>query len=104
MDGTPWAVSANWPGLHVYDQEQETESGTQNVTVNEFNIVKTVSGGIRQPGIRIGKEKYTFLKFDQEYKSCTLGKSNGGAILSKTKDCIVIGIWEKEEIMSTNTN
>ena len=30
-DGTPWAVSAEWPGLHNYEQEQETESGTEIV-------------------------------------------------------------------------
>ena len=30
-DGIPWAVSANWPGLHTYEQEQETEMGTELV-------------------------------------------------------------------------
>ena len=39
-DGTPWAVSANWPGLHIYEQEQETEYGSELVQVNEWNIVK----------------------------------------------------------------
>ena len=39
MDGTPWAVSANWPGLHIYEHEQESEyGGTELVQVNEFNI------------------------------------------------------------------
>ena len=39
MDGTPWAVSANWPGLHTYEHEQESEyGGTELVQVNEFNI------------------------------------------------------------------
>ena len=44
--------------------EQETENGNQIVQVNEFAIVDTVSGGVRKPGIRIGNEKYGFVKFD----------------------------------------
>ena len=63
-DGTPWAVSANWPGLQEYEMEQETENGNQIVQVNEFAIVDTVSGGVRKPGIRIGNQKYGFVKFD----------------------------------------
>ena len=63
-DGTAWAVSDNWPGLHTYEQEQDTEAGVQTVLVNEWEIVDKVSMGQRMPGIRIGKEKYTFVRFD----------------------------------------
>ena len=84
--------------------EQETENGNQIVQVNEFAIVDTVSGGVRKPGIRIGNEKYGFVKFDQEFKSATLAKSSGGATLCKTAKCIIIGIWEKELKMSNGLN
>ena len=30
-DGTPWAVSHNWPGLHTYEVEQEAEVGVEIV-------------------------------------------------------------------------
>ena len=40
--------------------------------VDEWAILKEVAGGIRKPGIRIAKEKYTFIKFDQEYRSAHL--------------------------------
>ena len=84
--------------------EQETENGNQIVQVNEFAIVDTVSGGVRKPGIRIGNEKYGFVKFDQEFKSATLAKSSGGATLCKTAKCNIIGIWEKELKMSNGLN
>ena len=103
-DGTPWAVSENWPGLHTYEQEQDTENGTETVLVDEWKIVENVSGGVRRPGIRIGREKYGFVKYDQEFKSAQLAKSTGGAILCKTAKCIVVGIWEKEAKMSNGLN
>ena len=69
LDGEPWAVSANWPGLHTHEKEIEGEYGPEITMINEFEIAKFVSGGVRRPGIYLGKEKYGFVKFDQEYKS-----------------------------------
>ena len=63
--------------------------------VDEWAIMKEVSGGIRKPGIRIGKEKYTFIKFDQEYRSAHLIRQNGGAVVCKTAKCVIIGMWDK---------
>ena len=105
-DGTPYAVSANWPGLHTYEAEQETENGTEIVLVNEWSILDQVAGGIRKPGIRIGgkEEKYTFVKFNQEYKSAQLAKQTGGATACKTNKLVLIGIWEKDKLMSNDKN
>ena len=63
-DGTPWAVSHNWPGLQNYEVTEETEYGPKTNQVNEFATMDSVSGGIRKPGISIGQQKYTFVKFD----------------------------------------
>ncbi len=103
LDGTPWAVSPNWPGLSVYEQEQETENGLETVLVDEWAIVLQISTGARRPGIRMGKEKYTFLRFNNEYKSAALVKSKGGAFVCKTAKCVIIGTWDGEAMMSNNT-
>ena len=76
------------------------EGGTEKVMVDEWQIVDAVSTGQRKPGIRIGKEKYTFLRFTPEYRSAHLAKSKGGACLVKTPKCVIIGIWDKETNMS----
>ena len=99
-DGTAWAVSDNWPGLHTYEQEQDTEAGVQTVLVNEWEIVDKVSMGQRMPGIRIGKEKYTFVRFDPQFKSAHLVKTKGGATLVKTNKAVIIGTWTQELDMS----
>lgn len=101
-DGTAWAVTADWPGLSEYDQEQETENGLEIVHVNEFQIMNQVAGGVRRPGIRMGGEKYTFVRHDPMYKSTYLIKATGGAICAKTKTCILIGTWSKDATMSNN--
>ena len=74
------------------------------VLVNEWKIVDTVSSGTRKPGIRIGGEKYTFLRFNPEYKSAHLAKGNGGATLVKTNKAIIIGMWNKDKMMSNDKN
>ena len=38
------------------------------------------------------------------YKSANLVKNNGGAVLAKTGKCIVIGIWNKDLLMSDGKN
>ena len=81
--------------------EQETEYGTETVQVNEFNTMAQVSSGVRKPGIRIGNEKYGFVKYDQEYKSAKLAKSSGGAIACKTAKCIIIGIFPPQVVTKT---
>ena len=43
-------------------------------------------------------------KFDPEYRSATLVNAAGGAILCKTKTCILIGLWEKEAKSSDGKN
>ena len=70
------------------------------MSVDEWAIIKEVAGGVRKPGIRMGKEKYTFIKFDQEYKSANLLRVNGGATVCKTAKCVIIGMWDKNTMMS----
>ena len=72
----------------------------EQVQVDEWAIINQVSGGIRRPGIRMGKQKYTFLKFNPQYKSASLAKSKGGAFLCKTAKCLIIGTWDSETMMS----
>ena len=103
-DGTPYAVSHNWPGLSTYEIEQETDYGKEMVTVKEWETMREVAGGSRKPGIRIGGDKYIFLQFDQTYKSAKLAGPKGGACACKTKELVIIGIWSKEHTMSNNLN
>lgn len=70
IDGTPWATSADWPGLHEYDHPLEQDDGsTTNIKVNEFTAAMAVSNGKRMPtaaGVRMGNTKFMFVKHDPE--------------------------------------
>ena len=70
-DGVAWAVSSEFPELKEYSREQEMEDGgTIPITVNEFQCVYEAAGGSRMPsaaGIRIGDQKYVFVRHDPEY-------------------------------------
>ena len=100
-DGTPWAVSADWPGLLEYTHEQEQEDGTTlPIKVNEFQMVWQAAGGVRKPseaGIRLNNQKYVFVNHDQEEKSTQLSRvGGGGAHIARLKEAVLIGIWEKD--------
>lgn len=46
-------------------------------------------------------EKFVFIKQDPELQCCYMSREGGGgAVVAKTKDAIVIGIWKKDLAMS----
>lgn len=107
IDGTPWVTSANWPGLHEYEHPLEQEDGsTSNIKVNEFNCALKVAGGTRMPtaaGVRMGHQKFMMVKHIPEDAVTYLSRQGGGgACIARTKNAIVIGIWDKNIIMSNN--
>jgi len=65
-----------------------------------------VTQGKRMPtaaGVRMGNTKYMFVRHDPEDNVCYLSKVGGGGCVVRTRNAIVIGIWDKHTIMS-NTN
>lgn len=83
----------------------ELDDGTfKEVFVNEFQCALGAARGVRKPceaGIRMGNEKFIFVKNEPEEQSSYLTRSGGGgAVIAKLKDAIVIGIWHKNEVMS----
>ena len=48
----------------------------------------------------MGNQKYIFNKHEADTQSTFLTRQGGGAVLSRLKDGIVIGIWHKDEDMS----
>ena len=106
IDGSPWVTSSDWPGLHSYVHPLEQDDGsTVNVDVNEFVNCMKVTDGNRMPnaaGVRMGNTKFVFVRHDPEEKVVSLTKVNGGACVVKTKNAIVIGMWDKNIVMSNN--
>ena len=106
-DGTAWATTSDWPGLSEYEQEVENESGgTTNVKVNEHKCAMAASAGNRMPsvaGIRMGGVKYVLTSYDQSCNLAMLSKfGGGGACIMKVKNAIVIGVWNKDMVMTNN--
>ena len=66
------------------------------------------SAGNRNPtiaGIRMGGMKFMFINHDAECNLTMLGRhGGGGASVMKTKNALVIGIWNKDAIMTNNMN
>ena len=65
-----------------------------------------VSNGKRMPtaaGVRMGNTKFMFVKHEPEGNICYLSRQGGGgACVVRTKNALVIGIWDKNLIMSNN--
>ncbi len=65
-----------------------------------------VSVGKRMPtaaGVRLGHTKFVMIKHEPEDGVAYLTRhGGGGACIAKTKNAIVIGIWDKNMIMSNN--
>ena len=55
-------------------------------------------------GVRIGNKKYLMIKNDSETNTSYLSCVGGGACISMAKNALVIAIWDKEALMSNNTN
>ena len=106
IDGTVWAQTPKFPALTEYDFEIEEEGGNKRqIKVNEFHLLQQVSTGVRAPsaaGIRFGGEKYIFMNHDSEIKFTQLNKTGGGACICRTRNAIIVGIWEKAEMMTNN--
>ena len=109
IDGSPWTHSAKWPMLQEYEHPLEQEDGSvQNIHVNEFQSALKVAKGTRNPtaaGIRMGNRKFAMVKYEDEAKLAILSRAGGGgACIGLSNNAIVIGIWDKEALMSNNQN
>ena len=108
-DGVAWAVSEGCPELKEYSKVQEMDDGGEmEILVNEFQCVYDAAGGTRKPsaaGIRIGDEKYVFVKHDPEYQSTYMTRQGGGgACAARLKEGVVLGFWNKDAIMTPGGN
>jgi len=65
-----------------------------------------VSKGNRNPsaaGVRMGGLKFVLTTHDSEDNIAMLTRmGGGGATVARTKNALVIGIWDKTAIMSSN--
>uniref|UniRef100_A0A7S3HVI3 Profilin n=1 Tax=Favella ehrenbergii TaxID=182087 RepID=A0A7S3HVI3_9SPIT len=107
-DGSPWATTSNFPGLSEYDFELDSIEGKQMIKVNEHKAAMAAAAGNRNPsaaGVRLGGHKYVFGTHDPSCNLVTLTKQGGGgASIMKTKNAIVVGIWNKDALMTNNMN
>ena len=57
-------------------------------------------------GIRMGNTKFMLTRHEDDdgIPLSILSRTNGGASVALTKNAVVIGIWDKETIMSNNAN
>ena len=102
-------MSGDWPGLNEYKHQLEQEDGSfTEVPVNEFKCALGASNGKRMPsaaGVRMGNEKFIFVKQEEDTKSTYLTRmGGGGSVIAKIKDGFVIGIWHKDIAMSKGGN
>jgi len=79
---------------------EQDDGTTRDVLVNEFKCAKEAALGRRNPtaaGIRMGNEKYIFVKNEPDTQSSYLTRQGGGgAVIANLKTGIVIGIWHKD--------
>ena len=106
LDGALWAASDKWKGFSEYDHTVEgLGNESTNVRVNEFKCVEAASLGNRNPsaaGIRMGGEKY-IMNSSEDGLSQLARNGGGGASVARSGKALVIGIWQKDAMMSTNT-
>lgn len=78
------------------------------MVVDEFKCAVSAAGGNRKPseaGIRMGNEKYMFVRHDAEAMLTQMSRAGGGATICKLKKGgIVIGIYNKDDLMSNGGN
>ena len=103
-DGNKWASSPGFE-LYSYEFEMTLEDGSKKkVPVHEFKCVFEATKGNRkgsEAGIRIANQKYMFIKHNPEDDSVYLAREHGGgACVVRTKQCIIIGVWNKAATMS----
>lgn len=107
-DGTVWASTPGF-GFGQVDVEVEKEdgSGTEKVSVNEFESLNDTfnnSGKItKKGGLRIHGEKYLPVSFDAERNVLYLKKAGGGACVAKSGQAYVVGTYSSK-LKSKNHN
>ena len=94
----------------VYEHPLEQEDGSvKNIHLDEFQAALKCGKGTRMPtaaGIRMGNMKYLMVRHEDNdgIPMSILTKTGGGACVALSKNAVVIGIWDKETIMSNNGN
>ena len=104
LDGSQWAASAGFVlGNYPFNLTLEDDS-QKSVNVNEFTTALEATKGNRkgsEAGIRMGNQKYMLIKHIPEKDAAYLGREGGGgACVARTKQCVIIGIWNKAGVMS----
>ena len=109
VDGSAWATSQGFQ-LATYEVDYPTEEGgTKKVLCNEALAAVKAAGGDRKGGqecgIRICNQKYMFITSgdDNGVKYCVLSRAGGGgACIAKTAKCVLVGVYDKNAMMSNN--
>ena len=100
--GALLAASPSWAGCKEMEVDVEQEDWTtKKVKVNEWDTLVAASIGNGNPkpcGVRFGNEKYLMRSFEEGIS--ILGRNGGGgATIVRTKQLILVGLWEKEGMM-----
>lgn len=92
-----------------YDMKIEDDNGKEiSGKVNEFNNLKKAweNNGVCKEfgGIRMNNEKFVLSKFDADNNTMYLTCSGvGGACVTKSEQCFVIGVYYKAGELTTST-
>lgn len=105
-DGALWGET-NFAFLE-YDLEIEDDDGKMiKGKVNEFNNLKAAweNNGRCSAfgGVRMNNEKFVLSRFDEDTNTMYLKSGNGGACVTKSEQCFVIGVYYKEGDLTTST-
>ena len=98
--------SKDFPELKNYEYAVDDGWGNTGppIKINEVDCAMKAAKGERKPagdaGIRLGNQKFMFIKYDDITQTTQCSCSFGGAAMGNTKDAIVIGFFDKNKAMS----
>ena len=107
-DGVLYASHPAGFKLESYTHEVEQEDGSMNgVAVDEFKCAVAAAagnrgGGNQGAGIRMGNTKFMMIRPSPEvdHGAYLSRQGGGGATVTSTDKCIIVGIWDKDMPMS----
>lgn len=105
-NGLAWAATAGF-AFSTYKCKVDSPNGEIDADVDEFKSLKDAfahNGDCTLPGgIRMGKEKFYMVNFNNDDKIMYLKKQGGGACVAMTAKAYVIGIFNTTLMMTNST-
>ena len=98
-NGNVWTCTPNFV-LQQYPLEIQANNSekTYKILVNEareiLNLINN-KGASGRPGLRINKQKYEVVGYNEDNETVYLRKPKGGGCISGTNLCIIIGLYNE---------